>query len=41
MLLIVYDEEGLYLYVGHSESNASYVFPWKLQQIKKHSNTIW
>ena len=23
------------IYVGHSESNASYLFPWKLQQIQR------
>jgi len=29
-------------HIGHSESNASYLFPWKLQQrAKEHINTIW
>ena len=24
-----------------SKSNASYLFPWKLQQIKEHNSTVW
>lgn len=25
---------------GHSENNASYLYPWKLQQIRRAHNTI-
>ena len=29
------------IYVSYSESNASYLFPWKQQRYKEHNNTIW
>ena len=40
--ILNWDKKKRYVkkYIGHSESNASYLFPWKLQQ-RAHNNTTW
>jgi hypothetical protein len=32
--MVMNSKKEIWMYEGHSKSNASYLFPWKVEQIK-------